>query len=167
MRKNIFRRHADQKLEGRQIATNLRIYWSSSGLAFGTIEAVVYTHQYVAANKLAESSDVDAYGMLVFSLMLRWICLPLLHAVWGGISGFYVGLSHHASERKWNWVAFGLLIAAVLHGIYNAGAVDKTYSWLTVVSAAVSLSLFVGYLRSEGTLIARVEQYRPSPASVL
>jgi RsiW-degrading membrane proteinase PrsW (M82 family) len=127
-------------------------------LAFGTIEAVGYTYVYVAKHELAPST----YGTLFFSLMIRWICLPLLHAVWGGITGFFVGLSYHAPSGSWSWVVRGLIIAAVLHGLYDVGAVDKEYSWLAVTSAAVSLFLFVGYLRTEGTLISAVEKYRSS-----
>jgi RsiW-degrading membrane proteinase PrsW (M82 family) len=125
-----------------------------SGLAFGTIEAVAYTHSYVAMHE--GSSDPDAYGTLFFSLILRWLSLPLLHAVWAGISGYFLGLSYCAPQNSWRWIFFGLGIAALLHGLYDVGAGDPQYSWLAVSSATVSLALLIGYLRSEPVLVRRV-----------
>jgi len=131
-----------------------------SGLSFGTIEAAFYTYRYVLEHQQSSEIPEEAYGMLVFLLMLRWICLPLLHAIWAGISGFFVGLSYQAKDRRWQFVLRGVLIAAVLHGFYDVGAADSDYSWLTVVSAAVSLSLLIGYLRSEVRMSALVMSRR-------
>lgn len=137
-----------------------------SGLAFGTIEAVSYTHGYVANHENSADPSSQAYGVFLFLLILRWLCLPLLHAVWAGISGYFLGLSYYARQNSWGWVFRGLMISAILHGIYDLGVGDKNYSWLAIASAAVSLALLVGYLRSESTLIERVSAYKPKAITI-
>jgi len=130
-----------------------------SGLAFGTVEAIAYTYGYVELHEQTLEANVEGYGILFFLLILRWLSLPLLHAVWAGIVGFFVGLSYHARDNSWWWVMRGLFISALLHGLYNVGAAKSEYSWMTLVVAAASLTLFVGYLRSEAELTRQVETY--------
>ncbi|QEG35132.1 GYF domain-containing protein [Bythopirellula goksoeyrii] len=137
-----------------------------SGLAFGTIEAVAYTHGYVAQHENSTDPSSQTYGVLLFLFMLRWLSLPLLHAVWAGLAGYFLGLSYYARHNSWGWVLRGVLIAAVLHGLYDLGAGDESYSWVAIAAAATSLALLVGYLRSEDTMIDRVSSYEPKPANV-
>ncbi len=136
-----------------------------SGLAFGTIEAVAYTHGYVAQHESSTDPSSQTYGVLLFLFILRWLSLPLLHAVWAGLTGYFLGLSYYARHNPWGWVIRGVLITAVLHGLYDLGAGDQNYSWLAIASAAASLALLVGYLRSEDTLIDRVQAYESKPAT--
>jgi len=133
-----------------------------SGLAFGTIEAVAYTRGYVAQHASTTDPNSQTYGVLLFLFMLRWLSLPLLHAVWAGLTGYFLGLSYSARQNSWGWVIRGVLIAAILHGLYDLGAGDKSYSWLAIASAGISLALLVGYLRSEKVLIERVKAYEPT-----
>lgn len=128
-----------------------------SGLAFGTIEALSYTQAYVGVH----SADAISYAKLVELLMLRWICLPLLHAVFTGIAGFFVGLSRHSRSGAFRWVALGVATSATLHALYNVGSGSENLTWLRVAMPALSISLFVGYLRSEAVLTRRVAGWRP------
>ena len=132
-----------------------------SGLAFGTIEAVFYTYVYAKSHSALEPSD-NTYGVLFLMLITRWVSLPLLHATWAGIAGYFVGLANNPSPYRWRWVAAGLITVALLHGIYDVGASNQAYSFLAVITAGVSLAMFIGYLRSEERLFELVSRYEPA-----
>lgn len=132
------------------------------GLAFGTIEAMAYTNDYIEKH----TAQAIGSGELVEILMLRWICLPLLHALWAGIAGFFVGLSALAPGGRLTWIVLGVAIASTLHALYDIGAVNAGASWLTIVAPAVSIALFVGYLRSEGPLSRRIAAGRAGQVAV-
>jgi RsiW-degrading membrane proteinase PrsW (M82 family) len=132
-----------------------------SGLAFGTIEAVFYTYSYAKGHSAQETSE-NTYGVLFLLLITRWISLPLLHATWTGIAGYFVGLAKNPGPYRWRWLFLGLIIVSILHGIYDVGAADPAYSSLTVAAAAASLAMFVGYLRSEERLVELISRYRPT-----
>ena len=132
-----------------------------SGLAFGTIEAVFYTYVYAKGHSALEAPD-NSYGVLFLILITRWVSLPLLHATWAGIAGYFVGLANNPSPYRWRWVALGLIIVSLLHGIYDVGAADPAFSLLAVTAAGVSLAMFIGYLRSEERLFGLVSRYEPA-----
>ncbi|WP_442485152.1 GYF domain-containing protein [Aeoliella sp. SH292] len=133
-----------------------------SGLAFGTVEAIIYTYAYATEHAAGSGDSETSYGWLFMALITRWISLPLLHAIWTGIAGYFVGLSRKASQSHWKWILFGLTVVALLHGIYDVGAGDERYSWLALSTATVSLALFIGYLRSEELLVDKIRSHESS-----
>lgn len=111
-----------------------------SGLAFGVAEAVNYSLSYT---KLARAGAVDYY--LVIQL-LRLISLPLLHACWSALVGYFLGLAAMYRSAARALALIGLLLAMVLHGTYDTFADD--YGWVGASIAALSLLILISYIRA-------------------
>jgi RsiW-degrading membrane proteinase PrsW (M82 family) len=106
-----------------------------SGLAFGAAEAVTYTVAY--------ASFLDLEGGLVVTLW-RLVCGGLFHACMAGIVAFFIGLGAWYREIRFHLLGFGLLVAGVLHGLYNYLA----DGWGGAALAALTVFTFVGYVRT-------------------
>jgi protease PrsW len=128
-----------------------------SGLAFGVAESVNYSYLY-AHGLMVGRIGLGGYMIAQF---LRLISLPLLHACWSAIVGYFVGLAQlHRGPAK-SLFAFGIGIAAVLHGTYDA----LSSSGLGLAVAALSLIMFVSYVRTSSLISAQLyRQYEPAPS---
>lgn len=119
-------------------------YAGISGLAFGVAEAVSYSINYTNINTIGMAYGMVGSGNYVVLEFLRLITLPFLHCVFTGVAGYYLGLSLLSPQRRTALILLGLAVAAVMHGLYDflAG------SWLSVAEAALSILIFVAYIRS-------------------
>jgi RsiW-degrading membrane proteinase PrsW (M82 family) len=115
-----------------------------SGLAFGAAEAVTYTVAY------ATFLDLDDGGLVV--ALWRLLCGGLFHACMAGIVAFFVGLGAWYRGVRFHLLCFGLLVAGVLHGLYDYLA----DGWGGAVLAAVTIFTFVGYARTGDRIGARL-----------
>jgi RsiW-degrading membrane proteinase PrsW (M82 family) len=125
-----------------------------SGLAFGVIEAVVYSLTYASDHAAASLS----YGQYVVVQVLRFVSLPLLHGIWSATLGYFIGLAFCLRASKRVLLVFGLSLVTIMHGLYNTFA----GGWFGLLVAIASLLLFIGYVRSQhfilsGLLQANVE----------
>ncbi len=125
-----------------------------SGLAFGVAEAVNYSYRY--ANGLMYGRF--GLGAFVIAQFLRLISLPLLHASWSGIVGYFIGLAHLHRGPARSLIAFGIGISATLHGLYDA----LSGSWLGLGVAAISLIVFVAYVRTSSLISQQLHFDYPS-----
>lgn len=128
-------------------------YWDGSALisAAAVAEAVDKSTTWSGAvNASAFSEQMkavmpqlsDFYGGMVLAQIVRFMTLPLLHAVWAGIVGWFIVTASNRRERARAIVVLGIFFAAVLHGLY-----DVTSSGLIGIGvAAASIILFMGYL---------------------
>jgi RsiW-degrading membrane proteinase PrsW (M82 family) len=107
-----------------------------SGLAFGAAEAVTYTVHYASVLDLGD-------GGLVVTVW-RLLCGGLFHACMAGIVAFFVGLGAWYRDLRYHLIGFGLLVAGVLHGLYNYLA----DGWAGAALAALTVFTFVGYVRT-------------------
>ena len=107
-----------------------------SGLAFGAAEAVTYTVHYAWALGLGD-------GGLVVTLW-RLLCGGLFHACMAGIVAFFIGLGAWYPDLRYHLIGFGLVVAGVLHGLYDYLAAG----WAGAALAALTVSTFVGYVRT-------------------
>jgi RsiW-degrading membrane proteinase PrsW (M82 family) len=91
--------------------------------------------------RLASSipSLVEEYGRLVVVQVIRFISLPILHAVWTGLVGY--ASARAFLERRWGLLFSGLGVAASLHGLYNFFS-PTAYS-LVVSAASVMMTLWL------------------------
>jgi len=143
-----------------------------SGLAFGAAEAVEYvtrvipTELTVAAEQGASPADVVLASITQGSW--RLVTDPMSHAVWAGITGYFIGLAVRFTRHRFWLVGFGLLLTALLHGIndYVAGR----FWW--ILEIIVSVLLFVAYSQAGGVIeqdlsaaeqAARAQQPPPGP----
>ena len=130
-----------------------------SGLAFGVAEAVNYSYLY-AHGLMQGRFGLGAYMIAQF---LRLISLPLLHACWSAVVGYFIGLAHLHRGPARSLIAFGIGIAATLHGLYDT----LSGSWLGIGVAALSLIVFVSYVRTSALISKQLHhQYQPVPTDI-
>ena len=111
------------------------LYGLISGLGFGCVEAVVYQ---MGVNR--EATPDLSY----FLNVLRLTSLPFLHAVWAGISAFFLSFSMVVPRKRVVLRVVAILIPALFHGTYN------TFGGGVVSLGAATLSVFylMSYLAS-------------------
>jgi RsiW-degrading membrane proteinase PrsW (M82 family) len=122
-----------------------------SGLAFGVSEAVTYSMRY--ARDLSHGQfDITTY---LISQMLRWITLPLLHALWAGVSGYFVGLAASVRKGASALIFAGVAAMALLHGLY-----DLTNGWYSAGFGILSFLIFILYSRSADLIATNLSVVR-------
>ena len=114
-----------------------------SGLAFGATEAIVYSYQYAEA--FANAEFESSIGSYIVIQILRFISLPFLHAVWCGISAYFLALSKASQKGSRVLPLVGLCTVALLHGSYNT----FSDSWIGFGVTILSMFIFVGYIRTD------------------
>ena len=108
------------------------LYGMMSGIGFGIFEGVQYQMG------LNRGQEVDtAY----FLNILRLTSLPFIHAIWAGISGYFIGFSMLHGSKRWALRALAVLVPALLHATYN------TFPGFIALAVAVSsVILLMSYL---------------------
>ena len=130
-----------------------------SGLAFGAAEAVQYINVYIpgnsgeiataAANQGADPNSIGQYIAMtsIQSGSWRFVTDPMSHAVWAGITGYFVGLAFQ--HRRYFWLALvGLGLTSLLHGIND----DVAGHWFWIVEIVISVLLFMAYVQAGGVI---------------
>jgi protease PrsW len=114
-------------------------YGSMSGLGFAIAEGAAYSLRYA----FGFSQGQLGLGSFVAANTIRFVSLPLFHAILAGIVGYFIGLAAINPSRQGALIFVGLAIAAVLHGLYNTFA--GNFAGLFII--AFTILLFVTYLR--------------------
>ena len=85
---------------------------------------------------------------------IRFISLPLFHAVLAGIVGYFMGLAAINPSRQVPIICIGIAIAATLHGLYD------TFSGNTLGFGilAFTILLFVVYLRRSQQMMTDMQE---------
>ncbi len=134
-------------------------YAAISGLSFGIAEAASYSLLYAQQNaNFSQQTGIVGTGNYIISQFLRVITLPLLHAAFSGIVGFYMSLALNKPMQIRTMLIIGLAVGALLHGLYDFFA----GSWLGLLVAAVSIWLFIGLARSDSSALDRTIDSAPS-----
>ena len=87
-------------------------YGMICGLGFGIYEGMNY--QMTVNFDLA-----DGMEEYLFLNLLRLTTLPVLHAVWTGIAGFFLGFVFLHGQKKYYFVLVEVSIPSVLHALFN------------------------------------------------
>jgi RsiW-degrading membrane proteinase PrsW (M82 family) len=131
-----------------------------AGLTFGIIEQAGYTPQAltIVANAGTTHSIAEAdFGALEFAF--RVFVDGFQHAVWAGISGFFVGMAINYRRRRVPILLLGICIPAVLHALNDYTLTIFSTVWVTVFFVqGVSLLLFLGYTLSASDIERRVRR---------
>ncbi|MEM7595471.1 MAG: PrsW family glutamic-type intramembrane protease, partial [Cyanobacteria bacterium P01_A01_bin.83] len=125
-------------------------YGAMSGLGFAIAEGGHYSLLY--ASELVKGNMALTNHILVTTV--RFISLPLIHAIWAGIVGYFIGLAAINPSRQKAIIFLGVTIAAVLHGVYNTFA----NSFIGLGVLAFSILLFVTYLHRSEVMIEEMKQ---------
>ena len=118
------------------------VYGAIAGLGFVVIENLVYIAQNVDMSELTLGLAVLGAGDGITAL--RALAGPG-HVVYSAFAGYYLGLAKFNPENRGPIVVKGLVIAAVIHALYNTlvGPVTSVASGITPLSRLASLFLFV------------------------
>ncbi|MBD2255432.1 PrsW family intramembrane metalloprotease [Nostoc parmelioides FACHB-3921] len=125
-------------------------YGAMSGLGFAIAEGGSYSLLY-AFNLVRGQSG---FGTYILVNTIRFVSLPLFHAILAGIVGYFLGLAAINRSRQLPIMFIGVALAAVLHGAYN------TFSngILGLIIISFTILLFVAYLRRSQQMVAEMQQ---------
>ncbi len=85
----------------------------------------------------------QAYSGTLAGQITRFISLPLLHAAWSGINGWFIASASNSERSVLPAVLVGLILTSLLHGAYDTFCDSSSIGLLI---AAVSLLLFLAYM---------------------
>jgi len=137
------------------------VYGAIAGLGFVVIENLVYIAQNVEMSELTLGIAVLGAGDGIAAL--RALAGPG-HVIYSAFAGYYLGLAKFNPGNRGPIVVKGLVIAAVIHALYNSlvGPVTTVLSLATGLPQLASLFVFVilfqgafGYV-----LLRKIRRYR-------
>lgn len=125
-------------------------YGAMSGLGFAIAEGAAYSLRYAFGLSRGEIG----LGSFVAANTIRFVSLPLFHAILAGIVGYFMGLAAINPSRQGAILVIGIAIASLLHGLYNtfAGGI------LGPFIIGFSIVLFVTYLRRSKQMIDEMQE---------
>jgi RsiW-degrading membrane proteinase PrsW (M82 family) len=134
------------------------------GLAFGVREQAFYApqalklitslgafHDLGLIKTTAQEQSLAVSAELEFAL--RVFVDGFQHAIWAGVSGFFIGVAVNYRRRRVQLVLLAIAIPAVLHGMNDWVASNYPadyWPWLAV--QAISLLLFISYALSAAAI---------------
>jgi RsiW-degrading membrane proteinase PrsW (M82 family) len=125
-----------------------------AGLTFGVREASQYTAESVLGinhNPGLVIADLLAFAERVFVDGFQ-------HAIWAGISAFFIGMGINYARRRVQLIVTGIALVAVLHAL-NDWILEHTNTlWPWVGIQAFSLFLFLGYTLTAVSIERRVRE---------
>jgi RsiW-degrading membrane proteinase PrsW (M82 family) len=127
-----------------------------AGLTFGVFEQAFYTSQDILLINQARVSSQAVEAVLAFAE--RVFVDGFQHAVWAGISAFFIGMAVNYRRRRVLLVVVGVSVPAVLHALndWSQGAFNSL--WPSIIIQAVSLLLFLGYTISATSIETQVRE---------
>jgi len=130
-----------------------------AGLTFGVREASQYTTlaiEHIAAAAVTHSANAAVLGALSFAY--RVFVDGFQHAIWAGLSAFFIGIAVNYPRRRVQLIVFGVTIAAVLHALNDWYLSNFTSPWPWIVLQALTLLLFLGYTMSAASIEHKVRR---------
>ena len=146
-------------LKFRSVKLDVRMWMflgTIAGLTFGVSEAALYTSQDIVIINHAQAASQAVLAVLSFAE--RVFVDGFQHAVWAGISAFFIGIAINYPRRRVQLVLFGVSIPVILHALndWSAGAFNSYWIWIVI--QALSLLLFLGYTMSATSIERQVRQ---------
>jgi RsiW-degrading membrane proteinase PrsW (M82 family) len=132
-----------------------------AGLTFGIVEQSIYTPAAIVGIHSAQAASQAVGDTLLFAF--RVFVDGFQHAVWAGISGFFVGMAVNYRRRRIPLLLLGVSIPAILHALNDWTLTIFSTVWVAVIVQLVSLLLFLGYTLSAATIdreVRRNPQFR-------
>jgi RsiW-degrading membrane proteinase PrsW (M82 family) len=127
-----------------------------AGLTFGIIEEIFYTEMAIA--QVANANAVSQADTGVLDFAFRVFVDGFEHAVWAGVSAFFIGIAVNYPRRRWQLIIFGISIAAVLHALNDWSLSTFNSYWPGIIVQAISLLLFLGYTMSATSIEREVRR---------
>ena len=130
-----------------------------AGLTFGVREASGYTTiaiEHIGAAAVAHSANAAVIGALSFAY--RVFVDGFQHAIWAGLSAFFIGIAVNYPRRRVQLIVLGVTMSAVLHALNDWCLSNFSSLWPWIVLQALSLLLFLGYTMSAGSIERNVRR---------
>ena len=127
-----------------------------SGLTFGILEERLYTEMAIA--QVANASAVSQADTGVLDFAFRVFVDGFEHAVWAGVSAFFIGIAINYPRRRWQLILLGVSMVAILHGLNDWSVSDFNSYWPGILIQAISLLLFIGYTMSASSIERQVRR---------
>ena len=127
-----------------------------SGLTFGVLEERLYTEMAIA--QVASANVVSQADAGVLDFAFRVFVDGFEHAVWAGVSAFFIGIAINYPRRRWPIILLGVSMVAVLHGLNDWSVSQFNSYWPGILIQAVSLLLFIGYTMSASSIERQVRR---------
>jgi RsiW-degrading membrane proteinase PrsW (M82 family) len=127
-----------------------------SGLTFGILEERLYTEMAIA--QVASANVVSQADAGVLDFAFRVFVDGFEHAVWAGVSAFFIGIAINYPRRRWQLILLGVSIVAVLHGLNDWSVSEFNSYWPGILIQAISLLLFIGYTMSASSIERQVRR---------
>jgi RsiW-degrading membrane proteinase PrsW (M82 family) len=126
------------------------------GLAFGVTEQAGYTLQDIQGITAAQANSQAIVEVLAFAE--RVFVDGFQHAMWAGVSAFFIGMAVNYPRRRLQLICFGIAVPAFLHGFYDWSAGAFASLWIPIIIQAISLFLFLGYTMSAEAIERQVRR---------
>jgi RsiW-degrading membrane proteinase PrsW (M82 family) len=132
-----------------------------SGLVFGAAEVVHYFTNVLGSL----SGNVNGLVLqdLTIQYIWRFLTDPIDHAMWAGITGYFIGLAITGQNRKYSIGFVGIAIAAILHGLNDWNPINSHPAWVLIT--LISVLFFLGYARAGAWLPQPQAQPGLAPSS--
>ena len=148
------------RLRGVKLDVRMWMFFGTiAGLTFGVREASQYTTlaiEHIAAAAVTHSANAAVLGALSFAS--RVFVDGFQHAIWAGLSAFFIGIAVNYPRRRVQLIVFGVTIAAVLHALNDWYLSNFTSPWPWIVLQALTLLLFLGYTMSAASIEHKVRR---------
>ena len=92
----------------------------------------------------------EYYGGTVLIQFVRLMIMPLLHAAWSGVVGYYVGYAW--LRGQWGSLFLGLFLVAGMHGLYDFFQGTIYFVIIAAMSVALLLSIMVHHHRAAASI---------------
>ena len=148
------------RLRGMKLDVRMWMFLGTvAGLTFGVREASGYTTiaiEHIGAAAVAHSANAAVIGALSFAY--RVFVDGFQHAIWAGLSAFFIGIAVNYPRRRVQLIVLGVTMSAVLHALNNWCLSNFSSLWPWIVLQALSLLLFLGYTMSAGSIERNVRR---------
>jgi RsiW-degrading membrane proteinase PrsW (M82 family) len=144
-------------LKVRNVKLDVRMWMvlgTVAGLTFGIAEQAFYTSADIVFINMAHSPSQAVQAILAFAE--RVFVDGFQHAVWAGISGFFMGLAVNYHRRRFQLIAIGIGTPALLHALNDW--VAGTSAWLVIIVQGASLLLFLSYTMTAAQIERKVRE---------
>lgn len=119
---------------------DLMIYMIVSALGFAAIENILYLFSPVDGLSFSQVLN----NALAISF-IRFIGATFLHTLCSGLLGYFIAVSQYETRKKIRFFLIGILLAAILHGVYNFSIIELQgpYQIIVPVTILIGLAVFV------------------------
>ena len=145
-------------LKYRSVKLDVRMWMflgTIAGLTFGVAEQAFYTSNDIVGINQAQSANDAITGVLAFAE--RIFVDGFQHAVWAGISGFFIGMALNYRRRRVQLIILGRRRSR-RSCTRSTTCCAGSSIWLVILVQAASLLLFLGYTMSAAAIEQRVRE---------